>query len=282
MLNAYALNEAEINGAREVFGEGAANVSLSASCELSVGLRLEGEADVQVDATGTLNAMLQGEGELAPIELTAELPPMVRVPLESSLSVAVESEIDPYLRMRPDMLASIEIESEGDGKAVPPASATFTIRTSATANPDVITAKQGEGHAEIVVSMSGRSATRRAVHASGRAETFISAWGYGLLTMLAPPGSATIEVEGKGDARKGGRLSGSGIARIDSFASGRSIKWRHVNGQGEIARIELAATDKPAGIPGIPADYAPAPANRTFYVAPDRRDFRVTGLRRTA
>jgi hypothetical protein len=282
MLNRSALNQADINGAREIFADGSAAVDVAASGDLSLGLSLSGGADLSLSVSGTLNARLQGSGELAEIALTGDWPPMVRVPLSGSLQTSIESDItDPYLRMRPELPADIALQAEGDGKAVPPAPATFNLQTFAGLDGEVITPIQGEGSAQLSILAGGLLSDRRVIQAGGRAVSFLSGWAVATLTMMAPFGVGEVTVNAQGDSRKGGRLRGSGRVRIDFLARGYGHLWHHVRAEGRPAIIRLSATDKTAGVPDIPANYQPAPENRTFYVIPDQREFRVAGSRRT-
>lgn len=282
MLNNHALNVAQINGQPEVYGEGTANISLAGSGWLSLGLMLEGESVVQVSTEATLNAFMFGEGVLAPIEIVTDLPPMVRVPLEGSLSISMSADVSPYLIMQPLMPAEVEVASEAEGTVVPPAGGTVTIRFASELVPHIVPATMGEGFAPVVVSLKGSLSTNRVIQAAADTSLFMSAWGAGNLTMLSPPGAGEIRIDAAGDTRKGARLQGAGRATVTSFASGKSAKWRRIHGEGEVMVVRLQAVHATAGTPVIPEEYRPAPRGRTFYVAPDRRDFQVPRMRRIA
>ena len=71
-MNIYPVNEADVNGLREVYGEGLADIDIPSTGALRVGLVFAGESVIDVDATGFLSIGKNLAGESV-IDLAASL-----------------------------------------------------------------------------------------------------------------------------------------------------------------------------------------------------------------
>lgn len=259
MLNAYLVNDAEINGWREVYADsGVAQVSINSDGTLAIGNALSGKGQVVTQST---------------------LFPGVIKPLSGTATITTQGALEPQVRRPVIGDAVIEVRASGDSGIIPAASGTATIQLEAT----------GEAYTTNVVPLSSSGYYQQArIRLLGRldphiakAPTLAGRAVIGTRSSLAanmmhnsPSGSAIVRTVAKGDIRKGLRLYGSGRANV-YLSSRLRLAIQHRKTLSGLVEIRLRLTENRAGKPPIPTIFSPAHPSCQFTVGPGITAFTV-------
>lgn len=245
-------------GMRGATGAGTAQCSIVSSANLALHARLEGGAGVVLGASGSITYGVSLVGS-APIQAKASLQGLRWVMLAGQ--------------------APTQFYAAGDLQVVPALSATFTMTLSSDLDLHVAPGRHIVGYMPIVVRSAFDAIVAKTFRLEGNAPIVMTGIGYPALTIHSPPGAGTIQFNGSGDSRFGGKVRLEGVADLSLFSVMDLSSLHYVYAEGA-ASISVLLKDARHGIPNIPGSYVEAPAIRVLRVAEEARRFNVPAERR--
>lgn len=268
----FAINGGVLNGDPQVWLDEVATaaVVLHGDGEVMQGLSLQGTAQTVVAAEGALafRASLTGQAGVA-LSASGQVQRGGMLSGAAGVQMAATGDFTRWVMIEGD--SPVEFFGDGDIQVVPGVSATFSVIMSAACDLRVGVGRKIEGYLPIVLRGDMRGYHVKATHLCGYADIELAALGHAALSIMSPPGVATIQLAGAGDLRFGEKIGLEGYAAIDFYSRGSVDVLHYVYAEG-VATIEIEASAAMAGKPQIPTEYEPAPASRTISIGREARE----------
>lgn len=267
----FAIAGGVLNGDPEVWIEEAvASLSLQAAGDVMRGHMLAGNAQMAMQASLplSLHARITGGASMS-MAASGSLIRGATLAGDAVMQMGAAGDFTRWVMIEGD--SPVELFGDGDIQVVPGASATFDIVLSAECDLRIGAGQKIEGYMPIELRGDLRGYHVKATQLGGYANIELAALGHAALSIMSPPGVATIQLAGSGDLRLGEKIGLEGYAAINFYSRGAVEVLHYVYAEG-VATIEIAASAAVAGKPKIPAEYEPAPASRIISIGRETRE----------